>query len=90
MEAQETTADLRTDDLALAAFLHTEEYRFSVEARGRKAFFIFPFVDGLYEAADDYRDGVGQVEPRRFAQATGHCRKLMFEALGIDRRNGNS
>jgi hypothetical protein len=91
MEAQETTADLRTDDLALAAFLHVEEYRFSVEARGRKAFFIFPFADGLYESADDYRDGVAEVEPRRMVQATGHCRKMMYEALGRDpRRNGNS
>jgi hypothetical protein len=89
MGTQETTADLRTDDLAMAAFLHMEEYRFNVEARGRKAYFIFPFVDGLYEAADDYRDGVAEVEPRRFTQATGHCRKLMFEALGIDRRNGS-
>lgn len=89
MGAQETTADLRTEDLALAAFLHTEEYRFSVEARGRKAYFIFPFVAGLYEAADDYRDGVAQVEPRSLIQATGHCRKLMYEALGIDRRNGS-
>lgn len=89
MEAQETSADLRTDDLAQAAFLHTEGYAFCVETRGRKAYFIFRFADGLYEAADDYRDGVAEVEPRRLVQAVGHCRKLMYEALGTGRRNGS-
>jgi hypothetical protein len=90
MEAQETTADLRTDDLAQAAFLHTEEFRFTVETRGRKAYFVFPFAVGLFEAADDYRDGVAEVEPRSLARALGHCRKVMYEALGSERRNGAS
>jgi hypothetical protein len=89
---QDITADFRTDDLALSAFLHTEGYAFSVETRGRKAYFVFPFVDDLYSAVDDYRDGIAQVEPRSLIQATGHCRKMMYDALGHDprRRNGSS
>jgi hypothetical protein len=90
MGSQDITADLRTEDLALCAFLHTEGFPFSVEIRGRKAIFIFPFEDGLYGCADDYRDGVESVEPRTYAQALGHCRKLMYEALGIDRRRNGS
>lgn len=81
-------ADFRTDDLAMAAFLHTEGYAFNVEARGRKGWFIFRAVAGLEEACDDYRDGVAEVEPKTFAQATGHCRRVLYDALGIGRSNG--
>jgi hypothetical protein len=86
---QEHSADFRTDDLAMAAFLHTEGYTFTVEAFGRKGWFIFRAVDGLEACVDDYRDGVAEVEPRTFAQATGHCRKVLYDALGIGRKNGD-
>jgi hypothetical protein len=85
---EQQQADFRTDDLAMAAFLHCEGYVFTVEALGRKAWFIFAPVDGLETCVDDYRDGVAEVEPRTFAQATGHCRRKMYDALGISRRNG--
>lgn len=88
MSAQEVQPRFRTDDLALAAVLHIEDFRFNVEARGRKAIFIFESCDDLQGIVDDYHDGVHQCEPRSLAQAMGHCRKLMYEALGIGRRNG--
>lgn len=90
MAPQEVQPRFRTDDLALAAVLHLEEYRFSVEAVGRKAFFIFESCDDLQEVVADYHDGVHQCEPRSLAQAFGHCRKVMYDALGIGRRNGRA
>lgn len=89
-EAQEQRADFRTDDLALAAYLHSEGYAFSVETHGRKGWWIFGEVDGLYGCVDDYHDGMVEVEPKRYTQATGHCRKVLYDALGISRRNGKS
>lgn len=90
METTETQARFRTDDLALAATLHLEEFALvTVEARGRKAFFIFEYADGLDAVVDDYHDGVHEVEPRRFAQATKHCRNKMFDALDRARSNNN-
>lgn len=83
MEAvQEPIADFITEDLALASFLHMEGYQFSIDCQGRKAWFVFAPDNDLESTVADYRDGVAEVEPRQFTQATGHVRKRMYEALG--------
>lgn len=87
------TPHFRTDDLALAATLHAEGFSLlTVEAVGRKAFFIFVSEGEIIALIEDYHDGGVEVEPRRLLQAAAHCRNKMFDALDAARprqdRNG--
>lgn len=86
----------RTDDLALASALHAEDFALkSVEAVGRKAFFVFCWSEDIDDFVADFHDGQLAVEPRSLLQAARHCRNKMFSALDgnkarsrTDRRNG--
>lgn len=78
--------DFITDDLALASFLHMEGHEFKIDVQGRKAHFVFSPCDEIAGDVSDYRDGIVEVEPREYTQATAHVRRRMYTVLGI--RNG--
>lgn len=73
-------ANFVTDDMALAIFLHLEDYKFTVYFKGKRGYFVFAFADDLYQAVDDFHEGCVEVEPREFMSAQKHCRDVLLSA----------
>lgn len=84
----EERREYRTQDLALAAYLHMQKYQHErmtrqVQGTTKVVVWVFNADDELLTAADAFLNKECRVEPRRFVNAMTETREEMYRFLGI-------